>query len=201
MNRIYFSTAILYLALFMFIPFPFTTLLKPLPIICLLIWSGKQNPKLSAALFFSALGDIALTWPQPIAFQLGMVGFILAHLSYIALFSRHFLWQRIRLSMYLCLAIVAVLGYVFLLPAMGTLAIPVLVYLCILLLMVFFASQVQEQGIYIFLGAALFLLSDSLIGVDLFFKSSPWIKLSVMASYYLAQWFLAKGSMAINGKK
>ncbi|KTC98625.1 lysoplasmalogenase [Legionella erythra] len=189
----------LYLLLLPFIAYPLTTILKPLPIICLLILV-KIMPQasiikglLGLALGFSLAGDVVLTHSSQLAFMIGMVCFLLAHCVYINLFLRDFHFNRNRLLIFLIPLSLAVAGYSYFHTAFGQLAIPILVYLIALLTMVFSAFQVKQQAAMIISGACLFLVSDSLLGLGLFVIPSRWMPLAVMLTYYLAQLFITTG--------
>ncbi|KTD45996.1 putative inner membrane protein [Legionella rubrilucens] len=191
--------AFLYLLLLPFIDYPLTTILKPLPIVCLMILV-KTMPQdfmikllLTLALGFSLAGDVVLTHPSQLAFMIGMVCFLLAHCVYINLFLRDFQFNRNRLLIFLIPLSLAVSGYSYFHTAFGQLAIPILVYLIALLTMVFSAFQVKQQAGTIISGACLFLVSDSLLGLGLFVIPSRWMPLAVMLTYYLAQLFITTG--------
>ncbi|MDX1836101.1 lysoplasmalogenase [Legionella taurinensis] len=191
--------AFLYLLLLPFIDYPLTTILKPLPIVCLMILV-KTMPQdfmikllLTLALGFSLAGDVVLTHPSQLAFMIGMVCFLLAHCVYINLFLRDFQFNRNRLFISLIPLSLAVAGYSYFHTAFGQLAIPILVYLIALLTMVFSAFQVRQQAGTIISGACLFLVSDSLLGLGLFVIPSRWMPLAVMLTYYLAQLFITTG--------
>ncbi|WP_203455699.1 lysoplasmalogenase [Legionella sp. MW5194] len=191
--------AFLYLLLLPFINYPLTTILKPLPIVCLMILV-KTMPQdfrikllLTLALGFSLGGDVVLTHPSQLAFMIGMVCFLLAHCVYINLFLRDFQFNRNRLMISLIPLSLAIGGYSYFHTAFGQLAIPILVYLIALLTMVFSAFQVKQQAGTIISGACFFLVSDSLLGLGLFVIPSRWMPLAVMITYYLAQLFITTG--------
>ncbi|MDM0012327.1 lysoplasmalogenase family protein [Variovorax sp. J22P168] len=150
---------------------------------------------LVAGLAASLAGDVLLMWPH--LFVPGLVGFLLAHLAYVALFAQGVaLFPRPR-ALALTLAI-AVLMYAFLwwggLPA--ALRIPVGLYVVVIACM---AAQALGRAAVIgdaaarrvALGACLFMLSDALLATNRFVQPLPLASLWVLASYYAAQWLIA----------
>ena len=73
------------------------------------------------------------------------------------------------------------------LPNLGKLTIPVMVYISALTLMVQSALLARFKTKWIVCGAVLFMLSDSLIGVNRFKMDVPWRDYLVWATYYVGQ--------------
>jgi uncharacterized membrane protein YhhN len=153
---------------------------------------------LAFALLFSGIGDLLLGLEFTGSFAAGMGAFLIAQLAYIRLF-----WPQRRswasLTMIKKAAIGAVLVWalslgVWLLPLAGVMAPALLIYFGALCLMVLLALDSSAANIAKW-GAILFLLSDSLIGIDRFAHIIPQRHFAVMGSYYLAQAFLFWGLM------
>jgi len=188
--------AIFFLSRLYSIQYPLVTMLKPLataPVVAK--WM------LVAALFFSSLGDIALTLPLSKQLELGLFLFLLAHLCYIGLYRRCLTrFGKVRLNIRILMVLTCLgLGYAGLLlnylwPYLGDKAIPVMVYMSVLLVMALMAAQVQ---LYCALGAVLFVISDSIIAVDEFVFQAHIHFFTIMLTYYLAQLFLVVGSLKI----
>ena len=129
-------------------------------------------------LVFSLAGDVFLMLPKD-RFVAGLVAFLIAHLFYIAAFvpEIHGLtwWPLIPLVIY------AIVLYRILAPSLGKLKAPVLVYIAVILMMAWLAwerwSQMGQSGaLMAFVGALLFVVSDTLLAIDRFrgaFKSCP----------------------------
>ncbi|MDI9819635.1 MULTISPECIES: lysoplasmalogenase [unclassified Legionella] len=189
----------LYLFLLPFIQYPFTTILKPIPILLLirltsrssLLWQSKGL--LIAALGFSMLGDVVLTLPGEAALKAGIIAFLLTHCIYIGLYLQDSQFRIMRLIYFIPVLLLISLGYRYLIPYLGNMALPVTIYLCMLTLMVFTAFQVVQYPLPIIIGACLFLLSDFILALNYFIFDKTWADIAVMLSYYLAQFLLVTG--------
>lgn len=196
---LFFASMVAYLALMPFITFPLTVLLKPLPIIvliilvCLVAKATSDRTWLFIALGFSLLGDIALTSHHPLTIPAGMLCFMLAHCAYIRLFITDFHFQAQRLIIFVPFLLLIFANYLFLVTNMADMAIPAFVYGTVLVAMVFTATQVQQQVGLIITGACLFLLSDGLLGMYLFKWHYLALIMTVMVIYYVAQLLLTIG--------
>jgi uncharacterized membrane protein YhhN len=82
-------------------------------------------------------------------------------------------------------------------PHLGQMKLPVLVYMVVILVMAWQAwerwSQTGQSGALLaFLGAVLFLISDSALAVKRFggrYKSAPAL---ILSTYFAAQWLIAR---------
>ncbi len=191
---------ILYLVLLPFIQYPMTTLLKPIPIALLMLFTLQVNPNRPVkilvlfALGFSLIGDIFLTLPIKTALHIGILAFMATHCTYISLFLRNMQFERKNLLPFLPVLVFVLISFYFLSPYLGEMKIPVAVYLFLLTLMVFCSFQVKQQSLLLRTGACLFLLSDFVLSLDLFVLSSnkPTAVL-IMLLYYAAQFLLVIG--------
>ncbi|KTD70898.1 lysoplasmalogenase [Legionella tucsonensis] len=191
---------VLYLLLLSFIQYPLTTLLKPIPIVLLILFVFQVNPNkhikrlLFLALGFSLIGDVFLTLPIKTALQIGILAFMATHCSYISLFLKNLQFQRKNLLAFLPVLLFVLISFYFLSPYLGEMKIPVAVYLCLLTLMVFCSFQVKQQSLLLRTGACLFLLSDFVLSLDLFILShNRPIAVLIMLLYYSAQVLLVIG--------
>ena len=181
-------------------PFPGSVVLKalciaPFAVIALRLLGKPDNWLLGGALAFSTLGDICLDLSG--FFVQGLAAFLLAHLIYVTVFVRN--WQRpMRLTSNQVTSLLALLLYsltltTWLWPGLGKLALPVLFYVCALTLMVASAIAAHFRQSWIVWGALLFLISDSLIGINKFKTPVPAGGYLVWATYYLGQCGIALG--------
>jgi uncharacterized membrane protein YhhN len=186
---------------------------KPLLLILLFTWfiiSSKAFSPLryyiAAALFFSWLGDIFLLLEDRGAawFMAGLGSFLLAHIMYIVFFVRVRSLQaappKWNSPAIIFIGLYAVLLLGFLYPYIGNLQIPVATYAITIAIMLATALHAFNQfnrnaGRYCIAGAALFLCSDSLLAVNKFYHSFPAAGVFIMATYGLAQFAIAKGSL------
>jgi uncharacterized membrane protein YhhN len=163
--------------------------------------SGPPSPRVLTAQAFSWGGDIALMGEGRRPFLAGVGSFLVAHLAYISAFrgrsSVPLLGSRGRRQF--------VLGGALLSGGMALaagrkdskLAIPVAAYGATLATMVASAAAVDhDRGrAQVLTGAALFMLSDSLIGVRMFLGGDryPAVETGVMTTYVAAQLCISEG--------
>ncbi|KTD13606.1 transmembrane protein [Legionella gratiana] len=196
---------IFYLLLLPFIQYPITTVLKPIPIILLILYALQvtlEQPTkclLLGALSFSVIGDIVLTLPTKAALQAGILAFMVTHCTYISLFLKSSQFQKKNVISFLPVLIFVLIGSYFLWPYLGEMKKPVSLYLFLLTFMVFCSFQVMQQSLIIRLGACLFLLSDFTLALDLFVLTpNKPLDVVIMLLYYLAQLLLVVGTTQKN---
>ena len=83
-------------------------------------------------------------------------------------------------------------------PGLGTMKLPVVVYTIIILLMLMAAFNRknivrQNSFLLVFFGAALFVISDSCIAVNLFYKLFELARFVIMLTYITAQFLIVYG--------
>lgn len=162
--------------------------------------SSTTKTMILLALVFSLMGDVFLMFVEVSAnyFMFGLVSFFLAHVFYILVF-----WKR-RNSKTNATGLIVILGFyaigVFYLLKnhLNHLLIPVIFYIMIILTMVLTAFLRQKEVskisfILVFLGAILFVISDSILAVDKFYMSLKYSSISIMLTYALAQYFIVIG--------
>lgn len=196
----FFLTAIFYLLLVSFIQYPLTTLIKPIPILCLLmsvvntaILPPWTKIILSFALFFSILGDVVLTLPMGLALQGGILSFLLVHCCYITLFIQRFDFRLGRLICFLPVLGLSLVVFYELYFHLDSLFVPVVIYFSMLLLMVLTAFLVKGPNGFLKAGAVSFWLSDSVLALGLFVMPTLEIRVFVMLTYYIAQFLIVSG--------
>ena len=181
---------------------PSVYLFKPLTVILIiLIASLRKNPvsefyryAVVAGLVFSLMGDILLMLPRE-RFIAGLASFLLAHLFYIAAFTL----EGARSPGLLYALPFAVYGLVMLrvlLPGLGRLKAPVIIYMPVIMLMAWQAfcrwmTTAQRGSALAFMGALLFVISDSVLALNRFKRPLQSAQLYIMATYFTAQWLIA----------
>lgn len=156
----------------------------------------RDNLILGAALTFSCLGDIFLDLPEKYFVQ-GLVSFLVAHFIYILLFVRN--WTRpLRPGSGQLILAAAVLIYSLLLsnwlsPNLGKMAGPVMVYICAITVMTVSTIFAGFSKPYVWIGAILFMISDSMIAAGRFKMPLPGSEYLIWATYYLGQYGIAMG--------
>lgn len=156
-----------------------------------------------AGMGLSCLGDIALMLPVD-AFVPGLVAFLLAHLCYIAAFRDGVHAGRGLLAAALLLGAFAIGNVLALWPHLPVpLRIPVLAYVGVLATMAVLALARHWQrprlplmqagsARWAAVGGVLFVASDSLLAWDRFGGGLPLAGLLVLATYYGAQYAIAR---------
>ncbi len=174
---------------------PLTTILI-LMLACISVGHGPSLYKnlILIGLIFSLTGDIFLMLPKD-RFIAGLASFLVAHLCYIAAFAHgvelQFDWRII-----LPLGIYSAVLLKILLPKLGDLKIPVLIYCGAILVMTWLAItrcllSADPKALYAGLGAILFTISDSTLALDRFNGSFRSAQTLIMSTYFLAQWLIA----------
>jgi uncharacterized membrane protein YhhN len=157
----------------------------------------RDNAILGTALAFSTLGDVLLDLDSNNYFINGLLAFLAAHFIYILLFVRN--WMRPLRPAGAQLALVgAILLYSlglahWLAPALGPVARPVMIYVCAITAMVVTAVLADFSKPWIWMGAVLFLISDTIIAVNRFRTPVAMREYLVWVTYYLGQYGIAIG--------
>lgn len=160
------------------------------------IWIGS-------ALLFSWGGDILLMFQdkKSLFFLLGLSSFLLAHIFYIIFLHKVRLAEKIkpRLWTLLVVAVYYSVLIAFLSPWLGDMRLPVRVYGMVISFMLLLALHLlfltnRKAGLYIAIGAILFVLSDSLLAINKFYQPFEAAGFLIMLTYGLAQLFLIIGA-------
>ena len=171
-------------------PLEFFALLKIIPIILLsflVVRAGINSVSLHLllALLFSMGGDVLL---EMNLFVPGLSSFLFAQLLYGSLFLRyHSNWSadyQISLLLVGASLVMAVIIWSY----AGDMRPPVIAYLPVITFMGLSANISPIKGAI--LGAAVFILSDSIIAIDRFVMAVPASGRLIMISYYVAQFLL-----------
>ena len=177
-------------------------LFKPLTIVFIILIALEAKHATSpfyrqtiiAGLLFSLAGDIFLMLPQD-RFIPGLVSFLAAHVFYIAAFTHESggalsFWTLIPFLIYGSL-MMRVLW-----PHLGKMRLPVILYMLAILMMGWAAADRriltgQEGSLLAFLGAILFIASDSFLALDKFRGRFRSAQLLILSTYFTAQWLIA----------
>ena len=175
--------------------------LKPLTTILIIISAfqiGKPEKSLYtkaiiSGLVFCLLGDVLLLNDQ--FFIYGLISFLIAHLiftySFIKIggFSSNYIHAVVLL-------IIGILYYAFLYKSLGQLAIPVLLYLLVILLMCwqglsFECKSSEVHGRFVHVAVILFVISDATLAYNKFIVSSDSSPLLILGTYWTSLFMLA----------
>ncbi|ANH82871.1 hypothetical protein A8C56_19450 [Niabella ginsenosidivorans] len=154
------------------------------------------------ALLFSVGGD-ALLLPangNELYFILGLVSFLIAHIFYILCFHRMKVQASIPGKWYTAIIVGVYYFFImsFLLPHLGALKIPVVVYGIVISFMLLLAMHLYDlsdntTARMLLTGAIFFVISDSALAINKFYHPVAWGGWAIMSTYILAQWLLVKG--------
>ena len=166
---------------------------KPVPLfvfISLLKPDFHYRKFIFIGLIFSVIGDLLLE-ASPNLFVFGLVAFLIAHVNFIIAFINRG-QQNSILATILILLYGAGLYWV-LYPNLNSMAIPVLVYVLVILTMVwraFAQRKFDKFAIYALVGSLFFVFSDSLIALNKFYMVLPYSRGMIMLTYWTAQFLI-----------
>lgn len=155
----------------------------------------KQDILMLIAFTFSWLGDVFLMFSGEIYFMLGLGSFLMTHLFYIYVFSKSRAKANWAARIFIPILSISVFSLIYNHVEKGLL-IPVLVYMLAISTMAITASERKtnmESFRFVFVGAMLFVISDSFLAIEKFAYKIPASTLLVMSTYVLAQYFIATG--------
>ena len=186
---------------------------KPLILIGLILYffqitkpiaSTLLTKSILAALIFSWIGDVLLMWSELFVFGLG--SFLMAHVCYIIGFkvaqktpekieSVNFLKLfAFNLPIYLIAAFLYYLVH----TNLGSLKIPVIVYILVIVSMLSTARErfgkVSSSSFWqVFVGGSLFFISDGIIAISRFYQNFPESGILIMGTYAVGQLLIVMG--------
>ena len=139
-------------------------------------------------------------------FLLGMLSFMLGHIFYIISFTLYIgvdmiLFPVLGLLLFLPTLIILYFTFPRFKDKMGDMKIPVMVYMGVIMTMnLFTIFRLSKIGLFCpcffltYLGSVLFILSDSLIAVNIFDdKKVKNVRIYIMVTYILGQFLIAQG--------
>ena len=183
-------------------PYPLSWFVKILPLL-LLIGVTFKHAKTKAERFFliglicSALGDFLLDYDRINWFIFGLGAFLFAHVFYLLSFKPISLTLLKKRVIYLFIySIYGLVMFTMIASSLGTLFIPVLIYMSVLLLMGITSLISEKSNKWLIIGGLSFIISDSILGVNKFYYSVENAHVYIMISYYFAQYALVKGIFA-----
>jgi uncharacterized membrane protein YhhN len=179
-------------------------LLMPALLVYFLSASSTHHKWIVSALLFSWAGDVLLLFEAVHTnyFIFGLTAFLLAHIFYILFFEKIIRQER-RKKKYVFLLPVSLYygGLMYLLlPHLGSMKVPVLLYGIVICYMLLQALQLagiknRQAATAIIAGAVFFVISDSLLALDKFYHPFAFSGILVMMTYGVAQFFLIAGAV------
>lgn len=189
-------------------------LLMPLLAICYFVEIKRSNLKPNRILLFSLgfswLGDVYLMYQKinEIYFILGLGSFLVAHVLYIICYMKMSNQSEVdkdkrprlaRYDLFLVLIWFALISV--LLPVLEEMKIPVILYSMTITGMVLaalhrFQKTTQSSFWMVMIGALIFMLSDSIIAINMFLEPIAHAGTLIMITYIIAQVLIMKGLIA-----
>ena len=185
---------------------------KPAIVISLIVLFAKTSVSLSKsiktftllALVFSLLGDVLLMFvdQSPQYFTFGLIAFLLAHMMYIVVFLKHRNPSKSVMGFLIMLLVYASGLFYLLKDGLGEMLVPVIIYMLVILGMA--TSAFLRKGSVnplsfklVFIGALLFIVSDSILALNKFYQPIPLSNISIMVTYALAQYLIVIGILKL----
>ena len=170
---------------------------KPVPVLCLLVFVlGTRRDRyarpIAAGLAFSLAGDVLLEFPA--LFVAGLGAFLCAHLLYAAAFLA--VTRRPALPMAVPFLVWLGLVYAKIRPGLDGMTAPVTVYVAAIGAMMWRAAAMGRAGAPAAVGAVLFGLSDTLIGLDRFHAPIAGVRYPIILLYWAGQCGIALSSLS-----
>ncbi|KIC02025.1 hypothetical protein OA88_10790 [Flavobacterium sp. JRM] len=184
-----------------------------IPILWLAVYLSEDFPSkkiLLGALLFSWIGDVILLFADKaeIYFILGLVAFLISHVIYIVLFNKQNKPEVPKNKGLFFIGLAFILIYLatmltVLLPKLGDLQLPVIVYALTISTMLLYAFSgyliwKKPANTYILVGAIIFVLSDSILAMDKFYEPIYKNSFFIMLTYLMAQYLIVIGILKLN---
>lgn len=172
--------------------------------------SFETKKWLLAALLFSWIGDCILMFADKGEqyFIFGLVAFLIAHILFIILFTKqksaHISFKKSLFWLGCLCAVLYLAGMLwFLIPVLGDLTFPVTVYALIITIMLKMAMKGSfdwygDSKYEVLLGAAFFVISDSILAINKFHSPIESASYSIMITYLIAQFCITDGILKLN---
>ncbi len=194
-----------------------------MPLLAIYLYSKVKNfstyKLIYAALFFSWLGDIFLMFPRneqdlstsKLLFISGLISFLIAHINYSIYFINEvkdktkvtLLVGKPYLILPFCVFGIVLLSILY--PSLGVMKLPVTCYTIIIMLMAMTAFNRKNlvnstSFLLVFIGALIFVVSDSCIAINVFYKPFEFARIAIMSTYTIAQFLIIYGVIKANEK-
>ena len=185
-------------------------LTKPLlmPLLMAVVWNHRKK----IPLYTWMLGGLALSWAGDVLLQLkgmfipGLISFLTAHICYIIYFikinpaQKGLLRKEPLIGLPVLVYILIFLWQLY--PFLDAMRLPVTAYGITIGTMLLMSINTQQKvnktaSVLFFNGALQFVISDSLLAVNLFALSHTVLSICVMATYTSAQYLLVRGSLSV----
>ena len=183
------------------------TIAKPLimTFLVMLYLSAAEKPNLwfVLGLFFSFLGDVFLLFTTENFFMFGLGAFLLAHIMYIKITAGFLKKQSVTIMVSSAIPFVLLTAALLYLIKgnLGEMTIPVVIYAIVIatfgsVAFLNYRNEKSTANLWLFLGAVLFIISDSMIAINRFYEAKEMYGLLIMLTYIIAQYLICKSMIA-----
>lgn len=183
----------------------FKPLLMPLLAGVYLVAVSKPNFWFLSALFFSFWGDVLLLFEERY-FVLGLGSFLITHLLYVKLTST-FMFKNVKLLDYVKSTmpfVLLFLGLFFVIKNnLNEMLVPVLVYGLVIsvfgtVTLLNYQQNKKKADLLLLLGAVIFMISDALIALNVFYYPKKIYEVLIIVLYAIAQYIVLKSMLVRN---
>lgn len=143
----------------------------------------------------AAGGDIFLALDRHAFLMQGLLCFLVTQLAYAYAFVSRSAPLQHRMAYRVPVALYGAVALLVMLPGLGNFTIPVVVYVSALVTMAVLAAGVEARPGRIYWGAVLFLIADSLIGINRFVAPLPYSEIVIVGIYTSGQFLIFTGTL------
>ena len=182
---------------------------KPMLMVTL-FWYYYSNTKtvnkyFVLGLFFSFFGDVLLLGSGELYFIFGLVFFLIAHIFYIIMVFKILKNTNPKEFLIACIPFL-ILFFVLmnvLYEGLGTMRIPVIVYALTIsffgvVSLVLFLQTKTKTSLLLLIGVLIFITSDTVLALNLFYEKQSFYPLLIMMTYVLAQYLICRFVLKLN---
>ncbi|MEE4297621.1 MAG: lysoplasmalogenase [Wenzhouxiangella sp.] len=186
--------------------FPGDWAVKAFPMLVAAVVLGKALPVAFGVPFVvgflaAAAGDVFLALDRHDYLMQGLLCFLVTQLAY----SYGFIARQVavgeRLLYRLPVAVYSIGAFMVMLPSLGSFLVPVAVYVGALMTMGVLAAGVENKPGRLYLGAVLFVIADSLIGINRFVSPFAYSEPIIVGIYTTGQFLIFTGALAAFGSR
>ncbi len=198
LSLLYIITAVIYVGLLSIHPYPFSFIIRPIPIL-LFAWLCFKYLPLPENLFFGVgflcccVGDIFMDLSRERFFIQALVSFLIGHILYSLGFLRYSIFSKKRVPLAVGAVLYTTVITLLLIPRLGSFLVPVCIYILVITVMGICAAFVNSSKTTVFTGAMIFIISDSLIAINKFLQPFAYSTAIIISIYFIAQYIIGSG--------
>ncbi len=198
LKKAYIIISIGFVVSLFFHPYPGSFIIKSLPVLIMACLSfsclkGAIKWLMISGFIFSGAGDIFLDLSREKFFIQGLASFAAAQLLYAIAFTCDMNINVKKFPFVMIIIMFTGVMTVFLIPELGELFLPVIVYIALISIMGICSALVKHPLTTVYAGAFIFIISDSIIAVNKFLFSFPYSTVLIIALYFIAQYKIGTG--------